>query len=112
TDEWGGGQNRMSAGVGTMQQQWMKGYQSMLNNMSSGTINPFWSSNYPGCIQQQAQQHGHLPAPVSFVIAVSGQRQNNSFNPHDFWKAIDPAAFRSFVDKLSVLTRKLSCRAL
>jgi hypothetical protein len=104
TDKWTGDQGHMWEGMGKMQQQWMDGYQSMLRNMSSftsgGSFNPFNHSTTQDAFFNMLKSMDIYTHLFQLWQPVFRQMQQDKTFPQDFWKMIDPAGFRSFVDKL------------
>jgi hypothetical protein len=102
--QWSSDQGNMWQGVGTMQQQWMDGYQAMLNNMTSPMFGDA-TSMFGNKTTQEAFFNMLKSTDVYTRLfqmwqPLFNQMQNPSFNPQDMWKFIDPSQFKSFVDKL------------
>ena len=103
TGQWSGDQSRMWEATGKMQQQWMDGFQSMLKNMastSSGGFNPFSHQTTSEAFSNMLKSMDIYTRLFQLWQPAFSQMQNNNFSTQDFWKAVDPAGFRSFVDKL------------
>jgi hypothetical protein len=102
-DQWTGEQGNMWQGVGNMQQKWMDGYQSMMNNMNNpfaNHFNPFTDSTSRDAFFNMLKSTDVYTRLFQLWQPIFSQMQSNTFNPEDLWKMIDPASFRSFVDKL------------
>lgn len=103
TDQWTGGQGNMWQGMGNMQQQWMDSYKSMMSSMNNpfaNQFNPFTDSTSRDAFFNMLRSTDVYTRLFQLWQPVFGQMQNNTLNPQDLWKMIDPANFRSFVDKL------------
>jgi hypothetical protein len=86
--------------VRKMQQQWMENYQSLLRNASLSPITPFNNK-----VTQEAFTNTMKSTEVYLQLfqlwqPFFRQLQSNSVNTEDFWKLVDPSAFKTFVDNL------------
>jgi hypothetical protein len=102
-DHWTAEQGNMWQGAGSMQQKWMDGYQSMMNNMSNpfaNQFNPFTDGTSRDAFFNMLKSMDVYTRLFQLWQPVFSQMQSNTFNPEDLWKMIDPSHFRSFVDKL------------
>jgi hypothetical protein len=103
TDNWNGDQNRMWEDMSKMQQQWVDGYQSMIRNMASFTpgssFNPFSQRTTQDAFFNMLKSGDIYTNLFRLWQPVFRQMQQPVYTK-DFWKMVDPAEFRSFVDKL------------
>jgi len=104
-DQWNGGQENMWQNMGDVQKQWMDNYQSMMNNMNNpfaNQFNPFTDNTSREAFFNMLRSTDVYTRLFQLWQPVFSQMQNNAnaMNPEELWKMIDPAHFRSFVDKL------------
>lgn len=104
-DQWTGEQGNTWQNMGNMQQQWMDNFQGMMRNMTSpfaNQFNPFTDNTSREAFFNMLRSTDVYTRLFQLWQPVFSKMQNNSasMNPEDLWKMIDPANFRSFVDKL------------
>jgi hypothetical protein len=104
-DQWTGEQGNSWQNMGNMQKQWMDNFQGMMRNMTSpfsNQFNPFTDNTSREAFFNMLRSTDVYTRLFQLWQPVFSQMQNNStsMNPEDLWKMIDPANFRSFVDKL------------
>ncbi|MCE6991283.1 poly(R)-hydroxyalkanoic acid synthase subunit PhaE [Dyadobacter sp. CY323] len=86
------------------QKQWMQGYQSMMENMTSGkpgsTFNPFGSDQMRDAFSNMLKSVDIYTRFFELWQPVLRQMENGPLDHKNMWKFIDQEAFKSFVDKL------------
>jgi hypothetical protein len=104
SEKWTGDQTSLWDSMGKMQQQWMDGYQSMMRNMASsapgGAFNPFNQSTTQDAFANMMKSMDVYTHLFQLWQPVFRQMQQHAVSPQDFWKLVDPAGFRSLVDKM------------
>ncbi|KAA6432649.1 hypothetical protein FEM33_23285 [Dyadobacter flavalbus] len=103
-NEWSDGQSTSWENMQKVQKQWMQGYQSMMENMTTGNFgnayNPFGSNQMRDAFSNMLKSVDIYTRLFALWQPVLKQMEQMPFDHKDMWKMIDPEAFRSFVDKL------------
>ncbi len=104
-EKWNGEQGKVWEDVGKMQQQWMNGFHSMVSNMSGpmsgAAAGPFSNETARDAFANMLKSMDIYTRLFQLWQPVFAHAQRTSLNSaQELWKLIDPAAFRSFTDRL------------